>query len=85
MEDGRWALAGENVRLVDQSSATESLPLEPISHTQAVNRNHSEMVKFSSKDTLYQIVLSYLDPFAEEALEAIHARFSEPQGISPSL
>ncbi|KAI9778532.1 MAG: hypothetical protein M1839_008063 [Geoglossum umbratile] len=92
MEDGGWALVGEKVMLVDQSSATESLPGEPISHTQAVNRSHSDMVKFSSKDALYQIVLSYLQPFADEALEVIRARFPEQQGnpnnwltVGPSL
>jgi hypothetical protein len=83
MEDGGWALAGEEVMLVDQSSATESLPGEPISHTQAVNRSHSDMVKFGSKDVLYHIVLSYLRPFADEALEVIRARFPEQQGEAP--
>ncbi|KAI9776530.1 MAG: hypothetical protein M1839_009511 [Geoglossum umbratile] len=74
--DGEWERTGEHVRLVDQSSATGSLPMEPFCSTQAINRNHSEMVKFSAQDIYYNNVLYHLYEF-KDATTVVELRFSD--------
>ncbi|RFN45021.1 hypothetical protein FIE12Z_10749 [Fusarium flagelliforme] len=63
VEGGKWQLSGPSEVLVEVSSATcGSLRQHPI------NRNHSEMVKFSSRqDDLYQRVLQALKPLLEDS------------------
>jgi hypothetical protein len=84
MKNGIWTLTGEEVILVHPHSATDSLPSKTINSTQAIQRNHSEMVKFSMNDTNYQQVMHHLVPLAEDAVDVIRTRFVPNKGISLS-
>ena len=69
-------MSGPPAVLVNASSATHSRPGEDQAHDiHAVNRNHSEMVKFGHRDVDYTIVLGFLEEFAVSATDIIEARF----------
>ncbi|KAL8878972.1 MAG: hypothetical protein Q9198_003325 [Flavoplaca austrocitrina] len=83
--DGVWSMTGPLSVLVDASSATHGRPGEDQAHhIQALNRNHSEMVKFGRKDVDYDIVLGFLKEFAKSASDIIRARFSLDGKLSSS-
>ncbi|KAL9637041.1 MAG: hypothetical protein Q9204_002025 [Flavoplaca sp. TL-2023a] len=62
--------------LVDAFSATHGRPGEDQIHDiHPINRNHSEMVKYGRKDVDYEVVLGFLEEFAQRAPAVIQARF----------
>lgn len=65
-------MTGRRTVLVDSSSATHGRSWEiEAHHIQALNRTHSEMVKFSSNDGDYDRVLAVLRRMASAAVLAI--------------
>ncbi len=69
-------MTGPPVVLVDETSATQARPFEDQAHNiQGINRTHSDLVKFGGRDEAYDIVLSYLEEFAENAVDVVKARF----------
>lgn len=82
-------MTGPGTVLVGVSSATHSRPGEVAAHhIQAINRSHSDMVKFSSRhDKYYRQVLHQLLNFLEDAPDVIAARFAPAKGtiLSPPV
>jgi hypothetical protein len=75
-KDGIWRRTGEHALLVDIASATHARPWESVErYIQAVNRSHSEMVKFAQYDEDYMTVLHYLEEFTKNASDVIKKRF----------
>ena len=71
-------MSGPPAVLVSASSATHSRPGEDQAHDiHAINRSHSEMVKYSRRDVDYNIVLGFLEEFSISAPDIIEARFRE--------
>ncbi len=67
--------------LVNESSATHGRPGEDLAHhVQAINRSHSDMVKFGRHDQEYQVVLGFLLDFIDDATEVITKRFRRNDG-----
>jgi len=65
--------------LVDSSSATHGRHWETETyHVQAINRNHSDLVKFSVHDPDYDRVLAVLKRLVSKAVKAI------PRGLAPA-
>ncbi len=84
--EGKWARTGPCVVLVNETSATHSRPGEDLAHNvQAIDRTHSDMVKFSRRDEAYNLVLSFIQEFADAATAVVEARFRAKQGIRPLL
>lgn len=74
--NGVWSMSGPPSVLVDASSATHCRPGEDqVFDIHPINRNHSELVKFSRKDVDYGVVLGVLQEFAQDAYPVIQARF----------
>ena len=72
--------------LVDSSSATHSRPWESEAHhVQAIQRTHSELVKFSRNDEEYQRVLSVLKRLSSAAVLAIPRGMSFDEGRNKSF
>jgi hypothetical protein len=62
--------------LVNESSATHGRPSEDKAHhVHAINRSHSELVKYARRDEVYDIVLGFLQEFAGAAIDVVKARF----------
>ncbi|KAL9111951.1 MAG: hypothetical protein Q9187_007849, partial [Circinaria calcarea] len=81
--DGRWKMKGKRVVLVSQSSATHGRPWEnQPHHIQAINRSHSNLVKFSSDDEVYDRILVRLKEFAEDSIKVIQRRFEDNADLS---
>jgi protein SERAC1 len=73
---GGWEMSGPPAVLVDRHSATHGREWESDGQfIQPVNRNHSELVKFSNRDDEYQTVLRYLSTFRKNACSVIRDRF----------
>jgi hypothetical protein len=71
-------MEGPTTVLVNSSSATQSRPWETdVRYSQAMNRNHSNLVKYSFKDQDYIVVLEHLRVSSREAKRIIRPRFSE--------
>lgn len=69
-------MVGATTVLVSSSSATQSRPWETdVRYTQAMNRNHSDLVKFSFKDQDYVVVLEHLRESSRSAKRVIRPRF----------
>jgi hypothetical protein len=69
-------MKGPSAVLVDVHSATSGREWESSSKfIHAINRNHSELVKFSKQDSDYQTVLHHLATFKRDAYNAIRTRF----------
>ena len=67
--------------LVDSSSARHGRPWEnEAHHCSALKRTHSELVKFSSNDEDYKMVLAELKRMASAAVLAIPRRTSSAEG-----
>lgn len=76
--DGKWKMKGDAAVLVSSSSATHGRPWETdAQYSQAVNRNHSDLVKYSMKDQDYIIVLEHLRESSRSAERVIRFRFPE--------
>lgn len=84
--EGRWKMKGERVVLVGQSSATHGRPWENLAHhIQAINRSHSNLVKFSPNDEVYDRILVRLKEFAEDSVKVIELRFADKAGTLHSF
>jgi len=69
-------MTGEPTVLVDIVSATHSRPWElEDRYILAINRNHSDLVKFSKQDEDYEVVLHHLRRFAGLAPKVVGDRF----------
>lgn len=69
-------MKGPPTILVNVPSATHGRPGEDNAYDiQAINRSHSEMVKFSRRDPDYDTVLGFLREFRIAAPKIIEARF----------
>jgi hypothetical protein len=61
-------MKGPDAILVGPASATHVRHWEnQAHHIQAINRDHSRLVKFKANDEVYQTVLCTLEEFVEEA------------------
>ena len=75
-------MTGSPSVLVDSASATHSRPWELGGcYVQAINRSHSELVKFAKQDEDYEVVLHHLRRFSEVAVDIVRGRFKEVQGL----
>jgi hypothetical protein len=71
-------MSGQPTVLVAQESAIHGQASQGGCRSiQPVNRNHSELVKFSKYDTDYDTVRGYLLKFREEAYSIIAKRFHD--------
>ena len=79
-------MKGEPAILVHSSSATHGRPWEGGAHSvQPINRAHSDLVKYSIRDSVYEMVLYVLRGFANSAVNVIRGRFVTNQSIAHSL
>jgi hypothetical protein len=68
-------MSGEPAILVGISSATHGRPWEHEAHyIQAINRTHSDLVKFSYHDVVYDKILDQMKDFTKDAIEVVQAR-----------
>ena len=75
-------MTGKPSVLVDSASATHSRPWELEGrYVQAINRSHSDLVKFAKQDEDYEVVLHHLLRFSEVAVDVVRERFKEVQGL----
>lgn len=64
----KWAMKGPHVILVSMASATHGRHWEnEAHHVQAINRDHSQMVKFKANDEVYKLIRGTLMDFVEQA------------------
>jgi hypothetical protein len=64
--ENKWVMDGPPAILVGSSSATHTRPWETGVHSMiAINRNHSDLVKFKPYDDDYEHVLGILKRFVE--------------------
>jgi hypothetical protein len=71
-------MKGNTAVLVSSSSATHGRPWETDTrYSQAVNRNHSDLVKYSRQDQDYNVVLEHLRESSRSAERVIRFRFPE--------
>jgi protein SERAC1 len=69
-------MSGKPTVLVDSASATHSRPWEDGDrYAQAINRNHSDLVKFTKQDEDYEVVLDHLRRFSSVAVDIVRDRF----------
>ncbi len=74
-------MTGSPVVLVNESSATHGRPGEDQAHNvQAINRTHSDMVKFGRRDETYKLVAGFLHEFAESTAAVNEVRFRAADG-----
>jgi hypothetical protein len=65
-------MTGEPTILVDSASATHGRPWElEDHHVQAINRSHSDLVKFTKQDEVYEVVLDHLRRFSAIAEDVV--------------
>ncbi|KAL7948676.1 nacht and ankyrin domain-containing protein [Trichoderma barbatum] len=70
-KEGRWSMTGAPAILVSKSSATHCRPWEGgTEHTCAINRTHSDMVKFAEEDSEYDMVLVQIKKLVQQAITA---------------
>ena len=75
-------MTGKPSVLVGSASATHGRPWELGEHyVQAINRNHSDLVKFAKQDENYEVVLYHLRKFSGVAADVIRKRFEEAQSL----
>ncbi|OBT66968.1 hypothetical protein VE03_04238 [Pseudogymnoascus sp. 23342-1-I1] len=66
---GNWRMEGPYAILVGQASATHGRPWEnEAHHIQAINRAHSQLVKFRANDEVYRRILGTIKEFAKQAV-----------------
>jgi hypothetical protein len=74
-------MGGPPAVLVDSHSATHGREWESDGrYIQPINRNHSELVKYSQHDEEYRTVLRHLSTFRQNASRVIRARFNNSDG-----
>ncbi|KAH0553479.1 hypothetical protein GP486_006452 [Trichoglossum hirsutum] len=75
-EPGRWARTGSFQTLVPKSLATDIPTTSQPCRALPIKRNHSDMVKFSSRwDEYYQMIVSQLTEISAAAVGEIRAKF----------
>jgi hypothetical protein len=68
-------MKGERAVLVHSSSATHGCPWEcEAHHVQSISRTHSDLVKYSIRDGVYERVLCVLQGFVKSAVTVIRSR-----------
>jgi protein SERAC1 len=69
-------MTGKPTVLVDSASATHSRPWElEDRYVQAINRSHSDLVKFNKQDEYYEVVLHHLERLSSLAVDTVRDRF----------
>ena len=69
-------MTGKRTVLVDSASATHSRPWEfGDRYVQAINRSHSDLVKFTKQDEDYEVVLRHLRKFSSVSVDVVRDRF----------
>ncbi|KAJ4856987.1 hypothetical protein T069G_07884 [Trichoderma breve] len=69
-KSGKWTMSAEPAVLVSKASATHCRPWEDgPEHICAINRTHSEMVKFSQEDSEYEKVLGRIKSLTRRAIK----------------
>ncbi|KAF8534800.1 ankyrin repeat-containing domain protein [Trichophaea hybrida] len=76
-QDGSWKRVGKLVQMVDRDSATDSVPYEATHEQYPIDKNHSEMVKFTRSDSIYRIILYHLEYFTHTSRDITRRRFVE--------
>ncbi|PKK53500.1 hypothetical protein CI102_1943 [Trichoderma harzianum] len=68
-KSGKWTMSGEPAVVVSKASATHCRPWEDRpEYICAINRTHSEMVKFSEEDFEYEKVLGRIKSLTQRAI-----------------
>jgi hypothetical protein len=79
-------MKGPDAILVGPASATHVRPWEnEAHHVQAINRDHSQLVKFKANDEVYERVLGTLEEFAEEAFAMNMGSKMDPEECMSSV
>lgn len=69
-------MKGKPTVLVDSASAAHSRPWElEDRYVQAINRNHSDLVKFTKQDEDYEVVLHHLKRLSSLAVDVVQEHF----------
>jgi protein SERAC1 len=69
-------MTGKPTVLVDSASATHGRPWEiEDCYIHAINRSHSDLVKFAKQDEDYEVVLHHLQRFCSVAEDVVRKRF----------
>jgi hypothetical protein len=69
-------MTGKPTVLVNSASATHSRPWESEDrYVHAINRSHSDLVKFTRQDEDYEVVLHHLQRFSSIAINVVWNRF----------
>ncbi|RDW94780.1 hypothetical protein BP5796_00543 [Coleophoma crateriformis] len=80
----QWAMKGPPCILVDLRSATHGRRWEnQAHHIQAIERDHSQLVKFKANDEVYERVLITIKEFSEKALAMKRNRNVEVGKLTP--
>lgn len=76
-ENGQWSMSGERKVLVSTSSATHCRPWEDTNdHMCPMQRDHSNLVKFSPHDHGYDTVLHVLQGMVQRAAHCQERRIT---------
>ncbi|RDW82749.1 hypothetical protein BP6252_03861 [Coleophoma cylindrospora] len=79
-KNGKLSMTGRATILVGSSSATHGRSWESQAHhIQAINRNHSDLVKFRNTDEVYSTVLAKIKSFTTEASKMRFPRRSQAE------
>lgn len=74
-------MQGDHAVLVERSSATHGRPHENKDHhIHAIERDHSNLVKFSFRDEIYDGIREHLRGFAMNAVKVINSRLANQNG-----
>lgn len=74
-------MQGPHAVLVDRSSATHGRPWENEEHhIHAIERDHSNLVKFRYRDEVYNGIREHLQGFAMDAVKVIKLRLTNQFG-----
>jgi hypothetical protein len=69
-------MTGKPTVLVNTASATYGRPWELVDrYVLAINRSHSNLVKFTKQDEDYEVVLHHLKRFSSVAVKVVQDRF----------
>jgi hypothetical protein len=78
-------MKGERAVLVHSSSATHGRPWEcEAHHVQSISRTHSDLIKYSIRDGVYERVLCVLQGFIKSAVTVIRNRSTVTKGTACS-
>src|SRR5438874_1784537 len=75
-------MTGKPSVLVGSASATHGRPWElGDRYVQAINRSHSDLVKFAKQDEDYEVVLHHLRRFSEVSVDVVRKCFKKVLGL----